>query len=381
MACPAAFTYIEFAPSMWNMNFLQSEPRRASELQPVLMNSTLARCTTCAMAAPEADEISPTIAATLSRSTKRSALAEAVCGLTESSIRSSILRPMTPPPALISSAAICTAMTAYSPSGPRKPVRGVRWPMRIASAWALTMAGAPIPASAAKPPAPFRSVRRVGSFTRLMAGLLPPKPRLGDPLAVIRASHLRWPKMRALSNARRHRRGLRAAAFHREHGPGVLEARHGFGHRRVARPRYRRGERNRTRDRARLRSRRSAGACERYRSRGARRAWGGRPGGDALPWRCREPRRRGSLLRRSLASARRTRRAREQRGHRRADRTCRGYRPGGLGPLLGSVPDRTVQLRAAGRAAPEAKPKCLDRKRLLGGGPLRVSAPHPLRRR
>src|SRR3954467_424822 len=104
MACPAAFTYIEFAPSMWNLNFLQSEPRSASELQPVLMNSTFARCTTWAMASPEAEEISPTIAATLSRSTKRSALAEAVCGLTESSIRSSILRPITPPPALISSA-------------------------------------------------------------------------------------------------------------------------------------------------------------------------------------------------------------------------------------------------------------------------------------
>ena len=37
------------------------------------------------------------IIATLSRSIRRSALAEAVCGLTESSITSSILRPITPP--------------------------------------------------------------------------------------------------------------------------------------------------------------------------------------------------------------------------------------------------------------------------------------------
>ena len=62
------------------------------------------------MARPEADEISPMIIATLSRSIRRSALAEAVCGLTESSITSSILRPMTPPAALTSSAASWTPM-------------------------------------------------------------------------------------------------------------------------------------------------------------------------------------------------------------------------------------------------------------------------------
>src|SRR6266436_4652771 len=44
------------------------------------------------MARPEAEEISPMIIATLSRSINLSALAEAVCGLTESSITSSILR-------------------------------------------------------------------------------------------------------------------------------------------------------------------------------------------------------------------------------------------------------------------------------------------------
>ena len=82
---------------MWNMYGLQLAPRSASELQPVLMNTVLVRFATWPMASPEADEISPMIIATLSRSMMRSALAEAVCGLTESSITSSILRPMTPP--------------------------------------------------------------------------------------------------------------------------------------------------------------------------------------------------------------------------------------------------------------------------------------------
>ena len=140
---------------MWNMYGLQLAPRSASELQPVLMNTVLSRFATWPMARPEADEISPMIIATLSRSIRRSALAEAVCGLTESSITSSILRPSTPPEALISSAASLTPMTAYSPSGPRKPVNGVRWPMRIASAWARTIAGMPTPA--ARPAALVRS--------------------------------------------------------------------------------------------------------------------------------------------------------------------------------------------------------------------------------
>ena len=118
---------------MWNMYGLQLEPRSASELQPVLMNTVLVRFATCPIASPEADEISPMIIATLSRSIRRSALADAVCGLTESSSTSSILRPITPPAALISSAASLTPMTAYSPSGPRKPVSGVRCPIRIVS--------------------------------------------------------------------------------------------------------------------------------------------------------------------------------------------------------------------------------------------------------
>ncbi len=55
------------------------------------------RSATWLIVRPEADEISPMMQATLSRSTMRSALVEAVCGLTESSFSSSILRPLTPP--------------------------------------------------------------------------------------------------------------------------------------------------------------------------------------------------------------------------------------------------------------------------------------------
>src|SRR5215831_14714616 len=145
---------------MWNMYGLQLAPRSASELQPVLMNTVFNRFATWPIARPDADEISPMIMATLSRSIRRSALAEAVCGLTESSITSSILRPITPPASLISSAASFTPMTAYSPSGPRKPVSGVRCPMRMASACARTIAGMPTPASTADPAALLMSVRR-----------------------------------------------------------------------------------------------------------------------------------------------------------------------------------------------------------------------------
>jgi hypothetical protein len=63
------------------------------------------RCATCAIARPDAELISPIRHATLSRSTSRSALVDAVCGLTLSSAMRSILRPMTPPAALISSTA------------------------------------------------------------------------------------------------------------------------------------------------------------------------------------------------------------------------------------------------------------------------------------
>src|SRR6266516_2233483 len=126
-ARPTVFTYIELADSTCAMNFLQPLPRSSSELQPVFTNSVLVRSATWEMVRPDADEISPTMQATLSRSTMRSALVEAVCGLAESSLMRSILRPMTPPAALISSTARSTACTAYSPSVPRKPVRGVRW--------------------------------------------------------------------------------------------------------------------------------------------------------------------------------------------------------------------------------------------------------------
>ncbi len=37
--CPTAITYIEFAPSIWNMYGLQLAPRSASELQPVFMKT------------------------------------------------------------------------------------------------------------------------------------------------------------------------------------------------------------------------------------------------------------------------------------------------------------------------------------------------------
>ena len=94
------------------MYLLQLEPRSSSELPPVLMNRFLVRCATCAIVRHDADEISPTMQATLSRSIMRSALVDAVCGLTESSLRSSILRPITPPAALISSTAMSTAITA-----------------------------------------------------------------------------------------------------------------------------------------------------------------------------------------------------------------------------------------------------------------------------
>ncbi len=90
---------------MWNMYGLQLAPRMASELQPVLMNTVFRRFATWPMARPDADEISPMIIATLSRSIRRSALEDAVCGLTESSMTSSILRPITPPELLTSSGA------------------------------------------------------------------------------------------------------------------------------------------------------------------------------------------------------------------------------------------------------------------------------------
>src|SRR6267142_433699 len=66
------------------------------------MYRVLVREATCAIVRHEAEEISPMMQATLSRSIKRSALVEAVCGLTESSFKSSTLRPIMPPAAFIS---------------------------------------------------------------------------------------------------------------------------------------------------------------------------------------------------------------------------------------------------------------------------------------
>jgi hypothetical protein len=85
-----------------------------------------------------------------------------VCGLTESSFNNSTLRPIMPPEALISSTARSIAITAYSPNGPRKPVRGVRWPILITSdVCARKIAGAEIPDTSASPPAVLSSPRRV----------------------------------------------------------------------------------------------------------------------------------------------------------------------------------------------------------------------------
>ena len=52
---------------------LQLAPRNASELQPVFMNTVFILFATPPIARPEAEEISPMIIATLSRSMRRSA--------------------------------------------------------------------------------------------------------------------------------------------------------------------------------------------------------------------------------------------------------------------------------------------------------------------
>src|SRR5262249_48075006 len=70
---------------------------------------------------------------------------------------------------------ILMPMTAYSPSAPRKPVSGVRWPTRILSGWAPTQEGSARPASPAAA-AVRRTCRREGeregSCCRLIACLL-----------------------------------------------------------------------------------------------------------------------------------------------------------------------------------------------------------------
>jgi hypothetical protein len=73
---------------------------------------------------------------------------------------------------LISSAASLTPSCANSPSGPRKPVSGVRWPMRMESDCALTIAGMPMPARMALPPTPFIRARRVTSFATMTGSSL-----------------------------------------------------------------------------------------------------------------------------------------------------------------------------------------------------------------
>src|SRR5262249_3134105 len=50
---------------------------------------------------------------------------------------------MMPPEALTSSIASVVPRRPYCPSWPRKPVRGVRWPILIVSACALMIAGKP----------------------------------------------------------------------------------------------------------------------------------------------------------------------------------------------------------------------------------------------
>ena len=90
---------------------------------------------------------------------------------------------------------------------------------------------------------------------------------------------------------------------------------------------------------------------------GARAARRERPA-SRITLRRRGPRRgRERLFEEALQNARRPRRAGEQRRHRRADRQGRGDQSGGLGPLPRDLPDRTVQLRAAGGAAPAARAK------------------------
>ncbi len=148
----------------------------------MLRNSFLLRAATCEMVRAEAELISPISIATLSRSIMRCALVEATCGLTESSLISSICLPITPPAALISSAAILAPITAYSPSAPRKPVSGVRWPMRILSWGAWPQAGRARPAApaAAVPSRRRRDTAREASWKRLIG--LSPLRRPGGPV-------------------------------------------------------------------------------------------------------------------------------------------------------------------------------------------------------
>ena len=99
----------------------------------MLKYGVFSRSACSAIASPEAELISPISATTLSRSISFCALVTRSAGLTLSSAITSILRPRMPPAALISSTASLTRITAYSPSGPRNPVSGVRCPSRTVS--------------------------------------------------------------------------------------------------------------------------------------------------------------------------------------------------------------------------------------------------------
>src|SRR5437867_3662603 len=128
------------------------------------MYTILALPATSPIASAEALLISPRRHATLSRSISFCALVTAAWGVTLSSASRSTLRPSTPPDALTSSTASVVPRSPYCPSWPRKPVRGVRWPILMVSACALTIAGKPSdPAAAATPIAAvfLRALRRV----------------------------------------------------------------------------------------------------------------------------------------------------------------------------------------------------------------------------
>ncbi len=121
------------------------------------------------MAPAEAELTSPISTTTLSRSISFCALLTAVAGFTLSSAISSTLRPMTPPDAFNSSTASVAPRKPYSPTWPRKPVRGVRWPMRMTSVCARTMLGNASGATAAAPSAAvfLRASRRPAPLAAL----------------------------------------------------------------------------------------------------------------------------------------------------------------------------------------------------------------------
>ena len=79
-------------------------------------------------------------------------------------------------------------------------------------------------------------------------------------------------------------------------------------------------------------------------------------------------------VRRCAEEARRARLPGQQCRHRRADRQGRGDQPRGLGPLPRHRHHRPVQLRAAGRAAPQAVQERQHHESVLAGGQARLPA-------